>query len=249
MTPRVHATSRPFPNAGTGSWLRSETDRAGDGRYLEKGAAPRRPGVRFTIAAILVAAALLLVAAGYLVWFMTRHDHAAPRVKSIAVLPLKNISGDAAQDYFAEGMTEVIATELSKTGLPVIAPASVRSLRPGAPLEEIGRQLKVEAVIQGTVLQSGDRVRINAQLVDIGTGRLLWADSYQRDLRDVLRLQAEVAGAIARKTSSEAAAGRAAGPLTATARCPRRLPGVLAGTFLLEQAHRAGVAKGGRVLQ
>ena len=173
----------------------------------EKGVAPHRSGVRFTIAAILVVAALVLVAAGYLLWFMTRHDHAAPRVKSIAVLPLKNISGDVAQDYFAEGMTEVIATELSKTGLPVIAPASVRSLRPGAPLEEVGRQLKVEAVIQGTVLQAGDRVRINAQLVDIGTGRLLWADSYQRDLRDVLRLQAEVAGAIARKTSFEAAAG------------------------------------------
>jgi len=176
------------------------------------GAAPRRPGVRFAIAAILVAAALLLVATGYLVSFMTRHDHAAPRVKSIAVLPLKNISGDAAQDYFAEGMTEVIATELSKTGLPVIAPASVRSLRPGAPLEEVGRQLKVEAVIQGTVLQSGDRVRINAQLVDIGSGRLLWADSYQRDLRDVLRLQAEVAGAIARQTSSQAAAGERPAP-------------------------------------
>jgi TolB-like protein len=197
----------------------------------EAGAAPRRPGVRFAMAAILVAAALLLVAAGYLVSFMTRHDHAAPRVKSIAVLPLKNISGDAAQDYFAEGMTEVIATELSKTGLPVIAPASVRSLRPGAPLEEVGRQLKVEAVIQGTVLQSGDRVRINAQLVDIGTGRLLWADSYQRDLRDVLRLQAEVAGAIARQTSSEAAAGERPGPSRLQAVVPDAYQAYLRGRF------------------
>jgi TolB-like protein/DNA-binding winged helix-turn-helix (wHTH) protein len=177
----------------------------------EAGSAPHRSGVRFTIASILVAAALVLVAAGYLLSFMTRHDRSALQVKSIAVLPLKNISGDAAQDYFAEGMTEVIATELSKTGLPVIAPASVRSLPPGAPLAEIGRQLKVEAVIQGTVLRSGDWVRVNAQLVDIGTGRLLWADSYQRDLRDVLRLQAEVAGAIARKTSFEAASGEQPG--------------------------------------
>ena len=195
------------------------------------GAAPHRPGVRFAIAAILVAAALLLVATGYLVSFMTRHDHAAPRVKSIAVLPLKNISGDAAQDYFAEGMTEVIATELSKTGLPVIAPASVRSLRPGAPLEEVGRQLKVEAVIQGTVLQSGDRVRINAQLVDIGTGRLLWADSYQRDLRDVLRLQAEVAGAIARRTSSEAASGERPGPTRLQPVVPDAYQAYLRGRF------------------
>jgi TolB-like protein/Tfp pilus assembly protein PilF len=162
---------------------------------------------------------------------MTRHDHSALQVKSIAVLPLKNISGDAAQDYFAEGMTEVIATELSKTGLPVIAPASVRSLRPGAPLEEVGRQLKVEAVIQGTVLQSGDRVRINAQLVDIATGRLLWADSYQRDLRDVLRLQAEVAGAIARQTSSQAAAGERPGPTRLQPVVPDAYQAYLRGRF------------------
>jgi TolB-like protein/DNA-binding winged helix-turn-helix (wHTH) protein/Tfp pilus assembly protein PilF len=192
---------------------------------------PSRPGIRYTIAAILVGAALLLVATGYLVSFMIRRDHAAPRVKSIAVLPLKNISGDVAQDYFAEGMTEVIATELSKTGLPVIAPASVRSLRPGAPLEEVGRQLKVEAVIQGTVLQSGDRVRINAQLVDIATGRLLWADSYQRDLRDVLRLQAEVAGAIARQTSSQAAAGERPGPSRLQTVVPDAYQAYLRGRF------------------
>jgi TolB-like protein/DNA-binding winged helix-turn-helix (wHTH) protein/Tfp pilus assembly protein PilF len=201
------------------------------GSVVGKAAAPRRPGIRFTIAAILVAAALVLVAAGYLVSFMTRHDRSATQVKSIAVLPLKNISGDAAQDYFAEGMTEVIATELSKTGLPVIAPASVRSLRPGAPLAEVGRQLKVEAVIQGTVLQSGDRVRINAQLVDIGTGRLLWADSYQRDLRDVLRLQAEVAGAIARQTSSQAAAGERPGPSRLQTVVPDAYQAYLRGRF------------------
>jgi TolB-like protein/DNA-binding winged helix-turn-helix (wHTH) protein len=210
---------------------KSPTEPETAGGVVGKGAALRRPGVRFAIAAILVAAALLLVAAGYLVSFMTRHDHAAPRVKSIAVLPLKNISGDAAQDYFAEGMTEVIATELSKTGLPVIAPASVRSLRPGAPLEEVGKQLKVEAVIQGTVLQSGDRVRINAQLVDIGTGRLLWADTYQRDLRDVLRLQAEVAGAIARQTSSEAATGERAGPTRLQPVVPDAYQAYLRGRF------------------
>jgi TolB-like protein/tetratricopeptide (TPR) repeat protein len=196
-----------------------------------KGAVPRRPGVRVTIAAILVAAALVLVAAGYLVSFMTRHDRSALQLQSIAVLPLKNISGDAAQDYFAEGMTDVIATELSKTGLPVIAPASVRSLRPGAPLEEVGRQLKVGAVIQGTVLRSGDWVRINAQLVDIGTGRLLWADSYQRDLRDVLRLQAEVAGAIARQTSSQAAAGERPGPSRPQAVVPDAYQAYLRGRF------------------
>jgi len=210
---------------------KSPTEPETAGGAVGKGAAPHRPGVRLVAAAVLVAVALLLVATGYLVSFMTRHDRAASQVKSIAVLPLKNISGDAAQDYFAEGMTEVIATELSKTGLPVIAPASVRSLRPGAPLAEIGRQLKVDAVIQGTVLQSGDWVRVNAQLVDIGTGRLLWADSYERDLRDVLRLQAEVADAIARKTSFQAAAGERPRPSRPQTVVPDAYQAYLRGRF------------------
>jgi TolB-like protein/Tfp pilus assembly protein PilF len=201
------------------------------GGVIGKGAAPHRPAVRFAIAAVLVAAALLLVGTGYLVSFMIRSDHAAPQVRSIAVLPLKNTSGDAAQDYFAEGMTDVIATELSKAGLAVIAPASVRSLRPGAALEEIGRKLKVEAVIQGSILQSGGRVRINAQLVDIRTGRLLWADSYQRDLRDVLRLQAEVAGAIARTISSEAAAAQRPGASRVQSVVPDAYQAYLRGRF------------------
>jgi TolB-like protein/DNA-binding winged helix-turn-helix (wHTH) protein/Flp pilus assembly protein TadD len=166
-------------------------------------------GMRRAMAAILGASVLLLVGAA---WLITTRDRPAPRISSIAVLPLKNISGDAAQDYFAEGMTEVVATELSKTGLLVIAPASVRRLRPGVPLGEIGRQLSVQAVIQGTILRSGDRVRINAQLIEIRTGRLLWADSYQRNLRDVLSLQAEVAGAIARKTASEVASEQKPSP-------------------------------------
>jgi DNA-binding winged helix-turn-helix (wHTH) protein len=89
----------------------------------------RRKGMWRAVAAAAGAAAILLVGAA--AWFLVHRDHPAHRVTSIAVLPLKNISGDAAQDYFAEGMTDVIATELSKTGLPVIAPASVRRLRAG----------------------------------------------------------------------------------------------------------------------
>ena len=195
------------------------------------GAVPHRPGIRFAMIATLAAAALVLVAAGYFLSFMTRHGRSTSQARSIAVLPLKNISGDAAQDYFAEGMTDEIATELSKTGLPVIAPASVRSLPPGAPLAEIGRRLSVEAVIQGSVLQSGNWVRINAQLVEIRTGRLLWADSYQRALRDVLRLQAEVADAIAHKTSSQAAAGERPGPTRLQSVVPDAYQAYLRGRF------------------
>jgi len=158
-----------------------------------------RRGAFFALACVALAAAAIA-------WLATRKA-APPRIASLAVLPLKSLSGEG-QDYFAEGMTDVIATDLSKTGVRVIAPASVRRLKPASPLDEIGRRVGVDAVVQGTVLQSGGRVRITAQLVEVRTGRLVWADTYQSDLRDVLALQADVASAIARNVSSQVAAAR-----------------------------------------
>ncbi len=208
------------------------------------GSVPERSGSRRSALPILwVTGVLLLVGAGYLVWFQHSRNGALPRVRSIAVLPLKNISGDAAQDYFAEGMTDVIATELSKTGLPVIAPASVRRLPPGAALDEIGRRLHVEAVVQGTVLESGERVRINAQVVEVSTGRMLWADSYQRDLRDVLSLQAEVAGAIARKASSEVASEHKPGSSRLQPVIPEAYQAYLRGRFFWNKRSEAALRR------
>jgi TolB-like protein/DNA-binding winged helix-turn-helix (wHTH) protein/Tfp pilus assembly protein PilF len=177
-------------------------------------AVPRTVPHRTRLLASILAGAVL-AATAYLAFFLWQKNRPLLRVDSIAVLPLKNISGDTSQDYFAEGMTEMLATELSKTGLRVIAPSSVRSLRPGISLEYIGRRLDVAAVIQGTVLQSGGRVRVNAQLVEVHTGQMLWADSYQNDLRDVLSLQAQVADAIASRAASQVAGGnRRSGPRT-----------------------------------
>jgi TolB-like protein/DNA-binding winged helix-turn-helix (wHTH) protein/Tfp pilus assembly protein PilF len=174
--------------------------------------APARTGTSRRVAILVGAAALLLAVGVYVARLMKSANRVSDRVSAVAVLPLKNISSDAGQDYFAEGMTEVVATELSRTGLRVIAPASARRFQPGASLDEIGRVLNVDAVIQGSVLQSGERVRINVELVQIPTGRMLWADHYERDLRDVLSLQAEVAGAIARNASAEARARRLRSP-------------------------------------
>jgi TolB-like protein/Tfp pilus assembly protein PilF len=118
---------------------------------------------------------------------------------SIAVLPLANFSGDPEQEYFADGMTEAVITELGKIGaLRVISRTSVMQYK-GArkPLPEIARALKVDAVVEGSVLRFGDRVRITAQLIEAATDRHLWSESYERDLRDVLTLQREVARAIA----------------------------------------------------
>src|SRR5258705_3090510 len=116
------------------------------------------------------------------------------RIQSLAVLPLENLSGDTSQDYFADGMTESVITELAKIGaLRVISRPSVMQYK-GArkPLPEIARELNVDAVLSGSVMRSGERVRITVQLVHAATGRNLWADSYERDLRDVLALQREV---------------------------------------------------------
>jgi TolB-like protein/DNA-binding winged helix-turn-helix (wHTH) protein/lipopolysaccharide biosynthesis regulator YciM len=118
-----------------------------------------------------------------------------PRVGSMAVLPLENLSGDATQEYFADGMTEALITELAKTsGLRVISRQSVQRYRSDhRPLPEIARELGVDAVLTGSVARAGDKVRITVQLVHAATERNLWAESYERDLRDVLALQKRAA--------------------------------------------------------
>jgi serine/threonine-protein kinase len=121
------------------------------------------------------------------------------QIRSIAVLPLGNLSGDPREDYFADGMTEALITELAQIGgLRVISRTSVMVYK-GAkkPLPQIARELQVDAVVDGSVQRSEDKVRINAELIEASTDRHLWAKSYERDLRDILTLQSAVAKAIA----------------------------------------------------
>ena len=117
----------------------------------------------------------------------------------MAVLPLENLSHDPQQEYFAEGMTDELITILSKvSGLRVISRTSAMRYRNDhKPLPQIARELNVDAVVNGSVLWSGNRVRISAQLIDARSDRSLWSDSYERDLQDVLALQSDVARAIA----------------------------------------------------
>jgi TolB-like protein/tRNA A-37 threonylcarbamoyl transferase component Bud32/Flp pilus assembly protein TadD len=123
---------------------------------------------------------------------------AAPRIESLAVLPLANLSGDPEQEYFADGMTEELTATLGKLStLRVISRTSVmRYKKTDKPLPQIAKELNVDAVIEGSVLRAGNRVRITAQLIQGSTDRHLWAESYERDLRDILALQSEVARAI-----------------------------------------------------
>jgi eukaryotic-like serine/threonine-protein kinase len=128
----------------------------------------------------------------------------ATKIESIAVLPMTNLSGDPQQDYFADGMTEALITDLSKIrALKVISRTSVMQYKgvTKKPLPQIARELGVEGVVEGSVLRVGDRVRITAQLIEAASDRHLWAENYDRDLRDILELQSSLAQAIAREIS------------------------------------------------
>jgi TolB-like protein/Flp pilus assembly protein TadD len=127
--------------------------------------------------------------------------NASRRIESLAVLPLENLSRDPEQEYFAEGLTEALITTLAKIGeLRVVSRTSAMQYKGvRKPIREIARELDVTAIVEGTALRSGDRVRITAQLIDAPRETHLWAESYERDLRDVLALQTEVAQAIAQE--------------------------------------------------
>jgi serine/threonine-protein kinase len=124
---------------------------------------------------------------------------AAGPIRSIAVLPLANLSGDSSQDYFADGITDALIADLGRSRtLRVISRTSSMQYRHAhKPLADIARELGVEAVVEGSVLREGERVRINARLMHAASERRLWGESYERDVRDVIALQAEVADAIA----------------------------------------------------
>ena len=122
--------------------------------------------------------------------------HAAkPRIQSLAVLPLANLSGDPEQEYFADGLTEALITELGKTSIPrVISRQSVMQYKgTKKPLQEIVRELNVDAVLEGTVERSGDRMRVTVHLDRASPEGQLWASAYDRSVRDILGLQDEIA--------------------------------------------------------
>src|SRR5438105_4674331 len=133
--------------------------------------------------------------------FIGKIECDAPRMRSLAVLPLENLSHDPQQEYVAEGLTEALITTLAKVGELRVVSRTSAMLYKGIrkPLGEIARELEVDAIVEGTVLRAGRRVRLTAQLIDAPNEMHLWAESYDRDLRDVLALQAEVAKAIARE--------------------------------------------------
>jgi len=145
---------------------------------------------------------LLLFVAVFLVYHNTGAGGARrPEIKSLAVLPLKNLSGDASQEYLADGMTEALIGRLSEIhNIRVVSRTSVTRFKDThLSVPEIARTLQVDAVVEGSVIREGNRIRVHAQLIRAATDEHFWSEAYDRDLRDVLSLQSDVAQSIARK--------------------------------------------------
>lgn len=147
---------------------------------------------------LFVVVPVSLVALTAVGFFISRSRTPSPVIDSIAVLPLKNLSNDSANEYFSDGMSELLTTELAKVGsLRVTSRTSTDTYRgTNKTAPQIGRELGVDALVEGSIFRSGDRVRISVQLIDAKTDRHLWAETYDRDLRDAFALQSEVTRSI-----------------------------------------------------
>ena len=148
---------------------------------------------------VIFALTLVLILPILFVLLLRSRGRVPAGIRSLAVLPLDNLSGDASQNYFADGMTDELITDLAQiSALRVISRTSVMAYK-GArkPMPQIARELNVDAVVEGTVLHSGDQVRITAQLIEASTDKHLWSQSYEGEFRDTLALQKRVAREIA----------------------------------------------------
>jgi TolB-like protein/DNA-binding winged helix-turn-helix (wHTH) protein len=193
----------PLPSIGTGQAKAASVAKLAE----DAPAAPKanlRPRSLWGLALAAAASLALLLALNLPSLHRRAQGTTIPlKIRSLAVLPLENLSRDADQEYFADGMTEALITDLGQIAeLRVISRTSSMHYKgTRKTLPEIARELNVDAVIEGAVLRSGDRVRITAQLVQAASERHLWAESYERDLRDVLALQGEVARDVAKQVN------------------------------------------------
>jgi TolB-like protein/DNA-binding winged helix-turn-helix (wHTH) protein/Tfp pilus assembly protein PilF len=182
------------------------------------------------------------------VWYVAllRKGSAGPlRIRSVVVLPLRNLAGGPEQEYFVDWMTDELITDLAKLGpLRVISVTSSMRYKGGRKRPvDVARELNVDAVVEGSVLRSADRIRITAQLIDASTDRHIWAESYERDVRDVFALQNEVCMAIARRIQIEITPQEQARFTGARPVSPRAHEAYLQGRYFLARRTHAGLKK------
>lgn len=188
---------------------------------------------------ILGLSLVIVIVAGLALWIAPALSRSkgvtAGSIRSIAVLPLDNLSGDPSQDYFADAMTDELITDLAKVGALRVTSRTTVTLykHTSKSLPQIARELNVDGIVEGSVVRSGQRVRITAQLIRASADQHLWAETYERDLGDALRLQSDVAGAIAQQvraklTSEQRAKFRSARPVD-----PQAYDAYLKGSYYL----------------
>ncbi len=200
LRPGSAISERTSPTAGdngTGAAHVSQTDPPDTATFASKSVARTRVSRRVLIWISLLAAFSVAVAFSILTY--VRWERARMPIRSPAVLPLSNLSGDSSQEYFADGMTDELITELAHIpNLRVVSRTSIVAYKGSrSSLPDIARQLNVDAIVEGSIVRSGNRIRITAQLIDARTDRHLWAQSFEGPASDVLSLQDSVAQQIA----------------------------------------------------
>jgi serine/threonine-protein kinase len=237
-----------FPSAAAVHQALSDLERevlSGDAALLT-----HRPATRTTAMRTAALAAALLVAV-VLAGLWLRRVEPPPggggsRIASLAVLPLRNLSGDPEQEYFADGMTEALITDLSKIGaLRVISRSSaMRYKGTDKPLADIARELRADALVEGSVVREGNRVGITAQLIEAASDRTLWAERFERDLRGILKLQGEIARAVARQVEATLTPEEHARLTNVREIDPDAYEAYLKGSFHLKKLTPEGIEKG-----
>ncbi len=212
-----------------------------------------RPRAMFALAAF---ATLTLILAVGLIWLVykrsTRPAATGAKIRSLAVLPLNNFSGNPEQDYLSDGMTEALIARLSTIhGLRVISRTSAmqfKNTRKSVP--DIGKELNVDAVIEGSVLRSGDKIRVTVQLIRAATDEHLWAETYDREFHDVLVQQSDVSRGIARQIETAVNGKQLDSSVTSRTVSPDVYEAYLKGRFALHNnGGRAGLEEALRYFQ
>ena len=228
------------------SWLHSrglhiEEDRTQKAEALADAEAVRRPrtqnGGRWLVLGGVAFVTLLAIA-----YIATRHrtdDTTAPKIKSLAVLPLKNLSGDSTQEYLADGITEALIGRLAEIhDLRVVSRTSVmRFKETQLSIPEIDKALGVDAIVEGSVIREGSRIRVHAQLIRGATDEHLWSESYDRELGEVLTLESDVAQAIAGKVEVTVSGQERSKLVAARPISPEVYESYLKGQFALRKSH------------
>jgi TolB-like protein/Flp pilus assembly protein TadD len=236
------------------AWIQSRSSRVDDREKTAEAETPpavlsdhgtlgsRRTRLWFALAAGLC------ICLSAVAWLVLRHRatiSVAPAIQSLAVLPLRNLSGDPAQDYLADGITEAIIGRLSNLhDLRVISHTSVmRFKNTQLPIPEIARTLGVDSVVEGSVIREGDRIRVTVQLIRGATDTHFWSETYDREMSDALNLESELAQSIAEKVEVTVSGEEQQRLSAARSVAPEVYESYLKGKFALGQGNRAGEAQ------